>query len=158
MKPIITLCLAMPLMVLSLESKAQQLTPTEAARAAAPKRAAGPFPPQPYHSSRSGFPAAAQPPAPTNAAVRTDKPHVADVTQADQAPQFNKFDSGGHYLGAQEPDKTEYGQLLEARSRKIFPLNTQEAERQQWMPDQEQRAIANDINRSKALLYPASGR
>jgi hypothetical protein len=111
MKPIVKLCLAVPLVVLGLEAKAQ-------------------------------------PPA----------PRVADVTQADQPPQFNKFDSGGHYLGAQEPDKTEYGQLLEARSRKIFPLNTQEAERQQWMSDQEQRAIANDINRSKALIYPMSGR
>ena len=111
MKPIVKPCLAVPMVVLGLEAKAQ-------------------------------------PPA----------PHVADVTQADQPPQFNKFDSGGHYLGAREPDKTEYGPLLEARSRKIFPLNTQEAERQQWMADQEQRAIANDINRSKALIYPMSGR
>jgi hypothetical protein len=35
---------------------------------------------------------------------------------------------------------------------------TQESERQQWMADQEQRAIANEINRTKPLLYPVSGR
>jgi hypothetical protein len=59
---------------------------------------------------------------------------------------------------APEPDPGAYSPQLEARSLRMFPWASQEQQRQQWMADQEQRAIANDINRSKSLLYPVSGR
>jgi hypothetical protein len=119
----------------------------------------GQFPPQPYqHSQKIELPAAVQTSPPPSQAVRTGQPQAFDVTEVDQVSQPYQFDTNGHYLGAQQPDPGAYSPQLEARSRKIFPDVGREPERQQWMADQEQRAIANDINRSKALLYPVSGR
>jgi hypothetical protein len=118
-------------------------------------QSSGPFPPQPYQSARSELQPAAQTPS---RVVHTGQPQVADVAEADQASQPGQFDTRGHSLGAQEPDLGAYSPQLEARSRRIFPSVGQEAERQQWMADQEQRAIANEINRTKPLLYPVSGR
>ncbi len=51
-----------------------------------------------------------------------------------------------------------YSSALEERSRGIFPWISQEEQRQRWMAEQEQRAIANEINRTKSLPYPVSGR
>jgi hypothetical protein len=48
-----------------------------------------------------------------------------------------------------------YSPTLEARSRRIFPWVSQEEERQKWMAMQEQQLIANGINRTKPLSYPA---
>jgi hypothetical protein len=59
---------------------------------------------------------------------------------------------------AYEPDPGAYSPKLEARSHRMFPWASQESERQQWMADQEQRAIANDINRTKPLFYTVNGR
>jgi hypothetical protein len=106
MKLIITLCLAMPLMVLSLESKAQQLTPAQQQRP-------------------SGDP-------------------WAQRFEDEHGPPRTKF--------ANTDDELEY------RSRRIFPDQQNEPARQQWIVAQKQQAIANEINRSKTLLYPASGR
>jgi hypothetical protein len=47
---------------------------------------------------------------------------------------------------------------LEYRSRRIFPDFQNEPARQQWIVAQKQRAIANDINRTKPLMYPVNGR
>jgi hypothetical protein len=183
MKLIITLCLATLFVFLNVETKAQQqLTLTEAARAAAagpefcprspcpgfenirsgrsvsstpPKpsvqaaKVSGPLPPQPYQPSRDEL---------NSRAVRTGQPQAADVTEGDQAAYPGHFDAHGHSLAARQPDLGEYSPQLEARSRKIFTTSMQEAKRQQWMADQEQRAIANDINRSKPLMYPVIGR
>jgi hypothetical protein len=53
-------------------------------------------------------------------------------------------------------------QELEKRSYEIFPravLDVDEnSKRVQWLVDQEQRAIANEINSTKPLIYPVSGR
>jgi hypothetical protein len=53
-------------------------------------------------------------------------------------------------------------QELEQRSYEIFPRSALDADenskRVQWLVDQEQRAIANEINRTKPLIYPVSGR
>jgi hypothetical protein len=66
--------------------------------------------------------------------------------------------SGDDEIRAPEPYLGAYSPQLEARSRRMFPSGSQEQERQQWMADQEQRAIANEINRTKPLQYPVSGR
>jgi hypothetical protein len=66
--------------------------------------------------------------------------------------------SGNDYMQEPPPDPGAYSPQLEARAFRMFPSISQEQERQQWMADQEQRAIANEINRTKPLLYPASGR
>jgi hypothetical protein len=50
-------------------------------------------------------------------------------------------------------DPGAYSPQLEARSRKIFPWMSQEAQRQQWMADQERRAIEIEISRTRPLLY-----
>jgi hypothetical protein len=65
-----------------------------------------------------------------------------------------------HRQSAEPPDPGAYSPQLEARSLRIFGQGNvaNEPRRQQWMADQEQQAIANEINRSKALLYPVSGR
>lgn len=51
-------------------------------------------------------------------------------------------------------DPGRYSEKLEARSHNMFGYNREE-ERQKWMAEQEQREIANEINRSKPLIYPA---
>ena len=158
---IVIICLAvltMPVVVFTTLAKAQQMGPIEAARAAAAgpefcprgpcpgfadikvlKRSVspkvrkpagqpktGPFPPQPYQHARS-------------------EPQTAGQAQP----------PAGYRPPAYQPDPGAYGPALEARSRRIFPWISQESERQQWMADQEQRAIANDINRTKPLLNQA---
>jgi hypothetical protein len=177
MRPIITLCFAVPLVVLGLEAKAQQLTPTEAARAAAagpefcPRspcpgavgallpgaakdiakhsrstsptaqnpKTSGPFPPQPYQHSRSEVQAA----APAEQHGPGGDPWARQFEE-EHGPPRTKFDS--------IDDELEY------RSHRIFPDFQNEPARQQWIMAQKQRAIANEINTSKALLYPVSGR
>jgi hypothetical protein len=64
----------------------------------------------------------------------------------------------GAYVSPYADVPTNYSAQLEARSMRIFPLPSQEPQRQQWMADQEQKGIENEINRSKPLLYPVSGR
>jgi hypothetical protein len=73
------------------------------------------------------------------------------VLLSPEARAQQRTDPGAADLGAYSPQ-------LEARSRRIFPWASQEQKRQQWMADQEQRAIANDINRTKPQFYPASER
>jgi hypothetical protein len=94
---------------------------------------------QPYQSSRSELQAAAQ---------RGDDAPGAVERHEYQSPI---------YRGKLTP-----AQALERRSYAIFPraaLDAHEnAKREQWMADQEQRAIANDINRTKPQFYPASER
>jgi hypothetical protein len=105
----------------------------------APKpKTSGPFPPQPYQHSRSQLQAAAP--------AEQHRPGGDPWAQA--------------YEDANNPAKTNYGAQLEARANAIFGANnvaTQQA-RQLWMADQEQRAIANEINRTKPLIYPVTGR
>jgi hypothetical protein len=166
MSRIIIICLAvltMPVVVFTTLAKAQQMGPIEAARAAAagpefcprspcpgfadikvlkrsvspnvPKPAgqpkSGPFPPQPYQTSRS---------------------------ELQEALQAQPQQPAGYRPPAYQSDPGAYSPQLEARSRKIFQSVGEERQRQQWMADQEQRAIENEINRSKALLYPVGGR
>jgi hypothetical protein len=59
-----------------------------------------------------------------------------------------------------QSDPGAYSPQLEARSHKIFGWGnvSTEPQRQQWMADQEQRAIENEINRTKALVYPVGAR
>ena len=177
---IVIICLAvltMPVVVFTTLAKAQQMGPIEAAMAAAagpefcprtpcpgfadikglkrsvspnvPKPAGqlkpGPFPPQPYQSSRSEPRASAQ----------TDLPPLK--TNVGKTPSSLNL-SGDDKVRAPRPDLGAYSPQLEARAFRMFPSGSQEQERQQWMADQEQRAIANDINRTKPLLYPVTGR
>jgi hypothetical protein len=148
-------------------SAIQSPTPRAALAIAAISRAAvpagqalasGPFPPQPYQRSRSELQAATQPALPASSAVRSGQPQATDVANADQAVHPGQFNANGHYLGPQQLDPGAYSPLLEARSRRMFPGVSQERERQQWMADQEQRGIANEINRAKPLIFPVSGR
>jgi hypothetical protein len=54
---------------------------------------------------------------------------------------------------------TNHDPELEARAAARFGTGiSQMGDREQWMAEQEQRAIENDINRSKPLMYPVSGR
>jgi hypothetical protein len=91
----------------------------------------------------------------------------AGNTGGDEDDQTGKFDKNGHYIGKPvkswsdqqaEGDQNGFGVELEKRSRAIYPDIGHEAERQQWMAAQKQRAIANDINRTKPLIYPVNGR
>jgi len=89
----------------------------------------------------------------------------ANAQQANSTSMIDWTDGDG-YRPAKAPASKEdyrsegpgYNSALEARSRQIFPWMSQESQRQQWMADQEQRAIANEINKTKPLLYPMSGR
>jgi hypothetical protein len=95
-------------------------------------KASGPFPPQPYQPSRS------------------------ELQTAAQAQQ--RRSSGGAVRV--DDDATGYSPQLEARANAIFGKGNvgNESARQRWMADHEQQAIANEINRTKPLLYPVSGR
>jgi hypothetical protein len=54
---------------------------------------------------------------------------------------------------------TNHDPELEARAAARFGTGiSQSGDREQWMAEQEQRAIENEINRSKALVYPVGGR
>ena len=66
--------------------------------------------------------------------------------------------SGDDNVRVPQPAPGAYSPQLETRSLRMFPLGSQEQERQQWMADQEQQAIANEINRTKPLQYPVIGR
>jgi hypothetical protein len=66
--------------------------------------------------------------------------------------------SGDDSIRAPQPDPGAYSPQIEARGWRMFPSADQNEERERWMTEQEQRAIANDINRAKPLLYPVSGR
>jgi hypothetical protein len=81
-------------------------------------------------------------------AARTGKTVVHDVTDENIGPPAGRL--------ATPPD-TNYGSELEARAQKIFGLG-QTREREEWMADQKQRAIENEINRTKPLVYPVGGR
>jgi hypothetical protein len=48
----------------------------------------------------------------------------------------------------------QYSAVVEARALRMFPWASQEEERQKWMAMQEQQSIANEINRTKPLIYP----
>jgi len=183
---IITLSLAVlitPLVVLSPEAKAQQATQTEAARAAtagpefcprgpcpgfadvvalqrsmppkAPKPAgqpkAGPFPPQPYQPSRSELQAAAQSKSEGDA-------YVSPPLKTNIGKTPSSLNLSGSDYASPEPPKVDLGYTPQAveRARLMFPGDTQR--QYQWLADQEQRAIANEINRTKPLVYPVSGR
>jgi hypothetical protein len=97
------------------------------------------WPPQPYQSSRNEIQAAAA------------KPDVAAGTV--ERHEYQEPVYRGELTPAQE---------LEKRSYEVFPKAAwdvdENSRRVQWIVDQEQRAIANEINRTKPLLYPVSGR
>lgn len=94
-----------------------------------------------------------------SAAGRAGHSIVTDATQANQRAKTGMFDSNGHYIGPpDQPDPGAYSPQLEIRSRRIFPGVSQERQRQLWMAEQEQRAIENEINRSKPLRYPVDSR
>jgi hypothetical protein len=124
--------------------------PAKAPKPAGQAKASGPFPPQPYQSSRSEPQAAAQSKGEGDAYV---PPRLK--TNFGRTPSSLNL-SGNDYMQEPIPDKTGYDEKMRARAALIFPDD--EAKRQQWMADQEQRAIANDINRTKPLQYPVSGR
>jgi hypothetical protein len=81
--------------------------------------------------------------------------------QASQRPAVSSsmIDLSGRPPGSPNPyqllNEGAYSPALEARSLRIFPWASQEEERQKWMAAQEQRLIANEINRTKPLIYPA---
>jgi hypothetical protein len=104
---------------------------SKAPKPAGQAKASGPFPPQPYQPSRSELQAA--------------------------APAQQRGSNGGVRV---DDDATGYSPQLEARAHAIFGKGNvgNESARQRWMADKEQRAIENEINRSKALLYPVGGR
>jgi hypothetical protein len=66
--------------------------------------------------------------------------------------------SGSDELSDPAPYVGAYSPQIEARANRMFPSISQQQEREQWKADQEQRAIANEINRTKPLMYPVSGR
>jgi len=110
------------------------------AQPAGQAKAAGSFPPQPYVIPKGEGDAYVPPRLKTNFGKT---PSTLNL-------------SGNDYMQEPVPDKTGYDEKMRARAASIFPDD--EAKRQQWMADQEQRAIANEINRTKPLLYPVSGR
>jgi hypothetical protein len=65
--------------------------------------------------------------------------------------------SGDDDIRAPHPDSGAYSPQIEARAWRMFPSADQKEERERWMAEQEQRAIANDINSTKPLMYPVSG-
>jgi hypothetical protein len=114
---------------------------------AAPKPAL--FPPNPYQMGRAALQEAAD---------------AAAVASQQHSPSLIDL-SGGHGFDAskQRPNRDGYvpagpgySSALEEQSRAIFPHD--EERRLLWMAEQEQQAIANDINRTKPLIYPVSGR
>jgi hypothetical protein len=121
---------------------------SKAPRPAGQAKASGPFPPQPYQSSRSELRASAQPQSEGDA---YQPPPLK--TNIGKTPSSLNL-SGDENVRAPRPDPGAYSPQLEARSLRMFPDD--EAKRQQWMADQEQRA--NEINRTKPLLYPVTGR
>jgi hypothetical protein len=87
---------------------------------------------------------------------------VADVAEADQKYK-KRYDAVkaavGDWSVTEDDIRSGYDPQLIARSYARFGHGVAEnPARQQWMADQEQRAIANDINRTKPLMYPVSGR
>lgn len=66
--------------------------------------------------------------------------------------------SGSDNLSYAAPDVGAYSPEIEARANRMFPSMSQSQEREQWKADQEKRAIANEINRTKPLMYPVGGR
>jgi hypothetical protein len=107
--------------------------PQQAGVPAGQAKAATSFPPQAYQSSPS---------------------------ELQPAAQEQQQRSGGGREWRLDDDATGYSPQLEARANAIFGKGNigNEPARQQWMADQEQRAIENEINRSKALFYPVGGR
>ena len=101
-------------------------------------------------------------------AARGGKPlyDLRTLTKPAALPQKSNFGttpstlnfSGSDNVREAQPDPGAYSAQIEARGLRIFPWASQEQERQQWMADQEQRAIANEINRTQPLLYPVGGR
>jgi hypothetical protein len=65
-----------------------------------------------------------------------------------------------NYGGETPADPAARVRQMQARANAMFGAfnAATQREKQQWLADQEQRAIANDINRSKPLMYPVSGR
>jgi hypothetical protein len=108
----------------------------------APKpKTSGPFPPQPYQHSRSQLQAA----APAEQQRPGGDPWAQAFEDAHSTTPRTKFDPN-------TDDELEY------RSRRIFSDFQNEPARQQWIAVQKQQAIANEINRTKPLIYPVTGR
>lgn len=79
--------------------------------------------------------------APPSDAVRSGRPIARDVTEGDQPAIPGTHDANGHHIGPEAPDRSNYGDELEARSRQIFMGVSQEPERQQWMAQQEEKEL-----------------
>lgn len=123
--------------------------PSAAARRSKLAQGSGSFAPQPYQPSRSKLETTQhqeKQQSPNQLAQRpAASPSMIDLSgRPPGAPNRYEWLNQGHYSAA-----------LEARSLRIFPWASQEEERQKWMAMQEQQLIANEINRTKPLIYPA---
>ena len=141
----VAVLLAPPIMFLSSEAKAQQvslpnapITKLSQMRPLPPLKAK----PQTYVPPKGEGDAYVPPPLKTNLGKTPSSLNL----------------SGDDNVRVPPPDPGAYTRQLEARSLRMFPSGSQEQERQQWMAAQEQQAIANEINRTKPLLYPVTGR
>jgi hypothetical protein len=74
-------------------------------------------------------------------------------------PALRGAQDNSHYTGPKSEQQGRFAPELEARADRMFGKGkVYDPARIQWMAEQEQRAIANEINRSKALVYPVGGR
>lgn len=104
--------------------------------------------------------------APDSNAVGTGQPQAMDATEGDQPAISGTHDAHGHYVGAPQPDKTDFGEELEARGAKQFPSVGQAQEKQAWMGAQEQTdlerenkiAVAGETGKAKIRVAEATGR
>lgn len=62
---------------------------------------------------------------------------------------------GYHSKLAPPPGPGAFSEKIEARGYRMFPDDSKREERMRWMAKQEQIEIANEINHSKPLIYPA---
>jgi hypothetical protein len=159
---IIIICLAvitMPVVVFTTRAKTQQLTLTEAARAAAAGPEFCPRGPCPGFADIKGLERSVSPKVPKPAGQPKTgpfppQPYQHARSELPEAAPAQQLGSSGVRV-----DSAGYSAQLEARADAMFGHGQVVApERQKWMADQEQRAIENEINRSKALLYPVGGR
>jgi hypothetical protein len=131
-------------------SKLSELPPLpNAQRKAGQAKTSGLWPPNPYQPSRSEIEAISR--AQEQAAIRAARqvsPSLVDLSDGRPAPPVEL--------------RIIVDPQLDARSKHIFPRAAldadQEALRMQWIVDHEQQATANEINRTKPLQFPVSGR
>jgi hypothetical protein len=83
----------------------------------------------------------------------------AKAQQTTPALPGTTHDNNSHYTGPKSEQQGRFDPELEARADRMFGKGkVYDPARIQWMAGQEQRAIENDINRTKPLVYPVGGR